>query len=37
MASEMEENVDPGVASLIPARFYTFVEIGHERRKHSGM
>ena len=26
----MSLTVDPGVASLIPARFHTFVEIDHE-------
>ena len=30
MASGIEENVDPGLASSILVRFYTFVEIDHK-------
>ena len=30
MASEIEENVDPGLAGSILVRFYTFVEIAHK-------
>ena len=30
MAPEIEENVDPEVASSILVRFYTFVEIDHK-------
>ena len=30
LATDASLTVDPGVASLIPARYHTFVEIGHE-------
>ena len=30
LATDAKLTADPGVASLIPARYHTFVEIGHE-------